>query len=72
MNLVKEIRMTNTEENHSKEWTGQLYDDETVITLWGKINGPQQSKAFPGVGQSFLDKKYQEKLRKGYLEENLS
>lgn len=55
---------------HNKVWYGELYDDDTVITRWGRVGYPLQSKTFPGKGESFLLKKREEKLgdRKGYTE----
>ncbi len=55
---------------HNKVWYGELYDDDTVITRWGRVGYPLQSKEFPGKGEAFLLKKREEKLgdRKGYTE----
>ena len=55
---------------HNKVWYGELYDNDTVITRWGRVGYPLQSKEFPGKGETFLLKKKVEKLgdRKGYTE----
>lgn len=51
---------------HNKVWYGELYDDNTVITKWGRVGYDLQSKEFPGVGEGFLLKKEAEKIKKGY------
>lgn len=48
---------------HNKVWYGELYDNDDVITRWGRVGYDLQSKTFPGVGESFLLKKKAEKLR---------
>jgi hypothetical protein len=63
-------RMTCTEDGHSKEWSITLTDNGDVTTTWGKIDGPQQSKLFEGVGRAFVDAKLKEKTRKGYILDN--
>jgi poly [ADP-ribose] polymerase len=59
--------MADAEENNNKVWVGELYDNGDVITRWGRVGYPQQSKTFPGEGESFLLKKEREKLKKGYV-----
>lgn len=68
MNLKKTISLIFVEinKNSNKVWEGELYDDNTVITRWGRVGQPLQSKTFPGVGDKFLLRKEQEKLKKGY------
>ena len=39
---------------HNKVWYGELYDNNNVITRWGRVGYDLQSKEFPGVGESFL------------------
>lgn len=51
---------------HNKVWHGELYDNDTVITKWGRVGYDLQSKEFPGAGESFLMKKEAEKIKKGY------
>lgn len=53
---------------HNKVWYGELYDDNTVITKWGRVGYDLQSKNFPGAGEGFLLQKQREKLKKGYTE----
>jgi len=59
---------------HNKVWFGELYDNDDVITRWGRIRNnleeSLQSKTFPGVGENFLIKKKAEKMsgKKGYTE----
>jgi len=47
--------------NNNKWWTIQLFDDDTVITKWGRVGDAGQSKTFPGAGVGFLEKKCREK-----------
>lgn len=54
------------EANHNKVWYGELFDNGDVRTRWGRIGLGEQSKMFPGAGQSFLKKKEAEKIKKGY------
>jgi len=53
-------------DNHNKVWVGELHDDDTVVTKWGRVGYDMQSKSFPSAGESFLNKKEREKLNKGY------
>jgi predicted DNA-binding WGR domain protein len=55
---------------HNKVWYGELYDNDDVITRWGRVGYDLQSKTFPGVGEEFLLKKKKEKMggKKGYTE----
>jgi hypothetical protein len=65
--MIYEVKMECTVDGHSKQWTGELYDNNTVITKWGPIGGNEQSKEFKKSGQPFLVKKMMEKERKGYV-----
>ena len=51
---------------HNKVWYGELYDDNKVVTRWGRVGYDLQSKEFPGAGEGFLFKKEAEKIKKGY------
>jgi poly [ADP-ribose] polymerase len=56
------------EENSSKFWRGDVYEDGTVHCEWGRVgNTNPQSKTFSG-GSSYLNKKVAEKKKKGYVE----
>lgn len=68
--VIKEIRLILADigANSNKFWTGKLFDDNTVITEWGRVGKTAQSKTFPGRGQAFLEKKKFEKEKKGYSE----
>lgn len=69
--IIKKINMECVSENHFKEWHATLYDDNTVVTEWGKINSNLSSKEFPFATQedaeAFMIKKAMEKEKKGYL-----
>lgn len=66
--IIKEIRliMADAKENSNKYWTGRLFDNSDVETIWGRIGVTKDSKQFPSAGESFLLKKEREKLKKGY------
>jgi len=68
MNEIKKITLTNTEDSHNKIWIGQLFDNQDVTTFWGRIGTELQSKTFKGVGEKFLITKYNQKIKKGYIE----
>lgn len=67
--LIKEIKLIKSEvlDNNNKWWTGQLFDDGTVKATWGRVGYAGDEGEWPG-GQSYLDKKVREKLKKGYTE----
>lgn len=64
--LVSKIVMTNTRKGHYKQWVGELYDDDMVITKWGPIGGWEKEKSFKNVGEAFLIEKMMEKEKKKY------
>jgi poly [ADP-ribose] polymerase len=68
MGIKKSITLicADATDNHNKVWTGELHDDDTVITKWGRVGYDLQSKSFPSAGEVFLLKKEKEKLKKGY------
>jgi predicted DNA-binding WGR domain protein len=69
--VIKKVDMQCTEDGHSKEWHITQYEDNLVITEWGKINSTLSSKEFPfettEEAEAFLNKKVAEKTKKGYL-----
>ena len=67
--LIKEIKLIKTEvgENANKFWTGQLFDDGKVKATWGRVGYSGDSGEWDG-GDSYLQKKIKEKVRKGYSE----
>ncbi len=58
--------MQNVSNGHNKLWIGHLFDNDLVITEWGKIGYETQTKSFENVGEEFLTKKVNEKYKKGY------
>jgi len=56
--------------NNNKYWNVTLYDNGDVTSEWGRQghSSSSQSKTWPGVGRSFMDKKIREKGNKGYFE----
>lgn len=67
--LLKEVKLIKSEvsENNNKWWTGQLFDDGTVKATWGRVGYSGDSGEWSG-GDSYLQKKIKEKLKKGYSE----
>lgn len=63
--------MTDASNNNNKYWHGELYDDGTVHSKWGRVGyeSGSQEKTWNGVGRPFFDKKKKEKLAKGYVEQ---
>lgn len=76
--LLKEVRLimadngtdidTGKQSNHYKYWNAKLYDDGMVKADWGRVGGSGDSGEWSG-GQSYLDKKVREKIKKGYTEQ---
>jgi predicted DNA-binding WGR domain protein len=68
--IIKEIKLINisSDVNMNRWWTGRLYDNDDVETLWGRVGYDGDSKMFSGAGQCFLEKKEREKAKKGYTE----
>jgi poly [ADP-ribose] polymerase len=54
--------------NNNKYWNVTLYDNGDVMSEWGRQGKTKQSKTWPGVGRSFMEKKIAEKDKKGYHE----
>ena len=59
--------MTEVGTNNNKWWTGQLFDDGMVKANWGRVGYSGDNGEWSG-GQSYLDKKVKEKMKKGYTE----
>lgn len=70
--VIEKIRLicADAEKNSNKIWEGYLYDNGDVETRWGRVRDSLtlQSKVFSGAGKDFLEKKKQEKTKKGYTE----
>jgi predicted DNA-binding WGR domain protein len=68
MKLIAKIEMEHKSDNHNKKWSGELYDNGTIITRWGPIGGWEKSKIFKkGVrAETFFFKKIVEKEKKNY------
>lgn len=68
-NLIKEVKLIKTEvgENANKFWYGFLYDDGSVRAEWGRVGYSGDSGEWQG-GDSYLEKKIKEKIKKGYTE----
>jgi poly [ADP-ribose] polymerase 2/3/4 len=67
--IIKEIKLIKTEvgENANKFWYGFLYDDGSVRAEWGRVGYSGDSGKWQG-GDTYLDKKVREKIKKGYTE----
>jgi poly [ADP-ribose] polymerase len=70
MAIVERKKLLNVEvgSNMNRFWEGELHDDGTVVTRWGRVGNDPQSKTFPQVGEAFFRKKIREKENKGYTE----
>ena len=64
----KKFSLTNLGNNNNKFWNVTLYDNGDVMSEWGRQGDSGQSKTWPSVGRSFMDKKIREKEKKGYRE----
>lgn len=63
--IVEKIHLVKSdpEKNNNKFWIGELYDNGDVNTRWGRVGDTGQSKMYPSVGQSFLEKKVKSKKK---------
>lgn len=68
--LLREVRLIKTEikENNNKFWHGKLFDDGRVLAEWGRVGYSGDSGEWDG-GETYLQKKIKEKLKKGYVEQ---
>lgn len=66
----KKYSLTNLGNNNNKYWNVTLYDNDDVMSEWGRQghSASTQSKTWHGEGRSFMETKIREKERKGYLE----
>ena len=64
----KKFSCTKLGSNNNKFWNVTLYDNDDVMSEWGRQGKTSQSKTWPGVGRSFMEKKIEEKNKKGYHE----
>ena len=64
----KKFSCTKLGSNANKFWNVTLYDNDDVMSEWGRQGKTPQSKTWCGVGRSFMDKKISEKNKKGYHE----
>jgi len=73
MSTVVEHRkysLTNLGANSNKYWNVTLYDNDDVMSEWGRQghSTASQSKTWPGQGRYLMEKKIGEKEKKGYRE----
>ncbi len=61
----KKFSCTKLGANANKFWNVTLYDNGDVMSEWGRQGNSSQSKTWPGVGRSFMEKKIAEKNKKG-------
>jgi poly [ADP-ribose] polymerase 2/3/4 len=68
MKLIEELRFILTEigSNQNKFWNVSLYDNDDVVTEWGRVGYAGQSKTFNSAGRNFMQSKIREKEGKGY------
>ena len=68
MKIIEELRFILTEIgcNQNKFWNVALYDNNDVVTEWGRVGYSGQSKTFANAGRAFMQSKIREKEGKGY------
>lgn len=66
--IIEEIEliMVDLTANANKVWRGKLFDDDSVITEWGRVGYSLSSKTFPHTGKAQYDKLVKSKIKKGY------
>lgn len=68
--IIKNVNLKCVEDGHNKQWSITLYDDNSILTEWGKLGLTLNNKEFPfdnlESAQAFWDKKLMEKTKKGY------
>lgn len=66
----KKFSLTNLGNNNNKYWNVTLYDNDDVMSEWGRQghSASTQSKTWYGVGRSFMETKIRTKEKKGYIE----
>ncbi len=64
-NIVERHKLvcSDANSNHNKYWIIELYDNNDVKTLWGRVGKTEQSKLFPSAGRRFMESKIAEKKR---------
>lgn len=66
MKIIKSVNLEYIDETSDKVWQADLMENNDVLCSWGKMGTELQSKLFPNAGESFMNKKMTEKIRKGY------
>jgi len=64
----RKFSLTDLSNNNNKYWNITLFDNDDVMSEWGRQGKTSQSKTWSGVGSSFMDKKIAAKDKKGYRE----
>ena len=71
--IIKEVRLIKVEQtdetNSYKYWNAQLYDDGKVKAQWGRVGAANPDDGEWDGGEKYIDKKYKEKIKKGYVEQ---
>ena len=68
MSTIKTIDLiyVDAKANNNKWWRAELSDNDDVVCNWGRVGAPNgQVKTFCGAGESFMEKKANEKKKKG-------
>lgn len=68
--IIKEYKLIYTDivNNNNKFWNGYLYDNGDVSSEYGRVGYASQKDEWPAAGEKYLEKKYKEKIKKGYTE----
>lgn len=62
----KELIFAEVGKNSNKYWCGELHDDGRVVSKFGRVGFALQECDYGVKGARFLEKKYNEKIKKGY------
>lgn len=54
--------------NHNKFWNVGVTPNGDVVSHWGRQGDPGKTTTWSGAGRGFMEKKINEKLKKGYVE----
>jgi poly [ADP-ribose] polymerase 2/3/4 len=68
----RKFSLTNLGNNNNKFWNVTLYDNNDVMSQWGRQGDSGQSKTWYGAGRSLMDRKIREKGKKGYKENKVA
>lgn len=69
--IYRKFQFTDLVNNNNKWWEVRWWPDGTMQTTYGRVGDAGQETFKPGMSQSAVEAKINEKIRKGYVEINL-